>query len=124
MQFKFIDLFAGIGGFRIAFEAAGAKCVFSSDNDKFAQLTYEAFFGEKPVFGNIREVQNPGDITELPPEDVPDHDILVAGFPCQPFSLAGVSKKLYLGRSHGFDDPTQGTLFFNIKEILIFVIRT
>ena len=118
MQFKFIDLFAGIGGFRIAFEAAGAKCVFSSDNDKFAQLTYEAFFREKPVFGNIREVKNPGDITELPPEDVPDHDILVAGFPCQPFSLAGVSKKLSLGRSHGFDDPTQGTLFFNIKEIL------
>ncbi len=90
MGFRFIDLFAGIGGFRIAFEAAGGKCVFSSEYDKYAQLTYEAFFGEKPDFAEIKAVDPPGDITQLEPELVPDHDVLVAGFPCQPFSLAGV----------------------------------
>ena len=118
MKFRFIDLFAGIGGLRIAFESAGGKCVFSSEYDKFAQLTYEAFFGEKPVFENIKKVIPPGDITQLDPKEIPDHEILIAGFPCQPFSLAGVSKKQSLGRAHGFEDPTQGTLFFNIKEII------
>jgi len=118
MSFKFIDLFAGIGGFRIAFEAAGGECVFSSEHDKYSQLTYEAFFGEKPVFQNIKQVAPPGDITQIEPEKVPNHNILAAGFPCQPFSLAGVSKKQSLGRPHGFNDPTQGTLFFNIKEII------
>jgi DNA (cytosine-5)-methyltransferase 1 len=104
----FIDLFAGIGGTRIAFERAGCKCVFSSEWDKFAQQTYEANFGEKPK-GNIREI---------PSKEIPDHDILVAGFPCQPFSISGVSKKNALGKPHGFEDPTQGTLFFEIKRIL------
>ncbi len=116
--FKFIDLFAGIGGFRIAFETAGGNCVFSSEWDKFAQLTYEAFFGEKPDFSELKTTDPPGDITKIAPEEIPDHDILVGGFPCQPFSLAGVSKKLSLGKAHGFDDPTQGTLFFNMKEII------
>lgn len=107
-QFTFIDLFAGIGGTRIAFEEAGCRCVFSSEWDKFAQKTYEANFGEKPR----------GDIRAIPSNEIPDHDILVAGFPCQPFSISGVSKKNALGRPHGFNDPTQGTLFFEIKRIL------
>ena len=107
-KFKFIDLFAGIGGTRIAFEEAGCECVFSSEWDKFAQLTYEANFGEKPA----------GDIIAIPNEEIPAHDILVAGFPCQPFSISGVSKKNALKVPHGFKDPTQGTLFFEIKRIL------
>jgi len=105
---RFIDLFAGIGGTRIAFEKAGCECVFSSEWDKFAQITYEKNFGDKPA----------GDIRKIHSSEIPDHDILVAGFPCQPFSISGVSKKNALGRPHGFDDPTQGTLFFEIKRIL------
>jgi DNA (cytosine-5)-methyltransferase 1 len=107
-QLTFIDLFAGIGGTRLAFEKAGCRCVFSSEWDKFAQQTYEANFGEKPH----------GDIRKIPSSEIPDHDILVAGFPCQPFSISGVSKKNALGKPHGFKDPTQGTLFFEIKRIL------
>jgi len=107
-QLTFIDLFAGIGGTRLAFEKAGCKCVFSSEWDKFAQQTYEANFGEKPH----------GDIRKIPSAEIPDHDILVAGFPCQPFSISGITKKNALGRPHGFDDLTQGTLFFEIKRIL------
>ena len=103
---KFIDLFAGIGGTRIGFEAAGATCVFSSEWDKFAQLTYEANHGEKPH----------GDITKIPSSVIPDHDILIAGFPCQPFSISGVSKKNALNRPHGFDDPEKGNLFFEISR--------
>jgi len=106
--YTFIDLFAGIGGTRIAFEEAGCKCVFSSEWDKFAQQTYEVNFGERPA----------GDIREIRSADIPDHDILVAGFPCQPFSLSGVSKKNSLGRPHGFADPTQGTLFFELKRVI------
>lgn len=106
-SFTFIDLFAGIGGFRIGLEAVGGKCVFSSEWDKHAQKTYEAWFGEKPF----------GDIRELKATDVPDHDLLSAGFPCQPFSIAGVSKKQSLGRAHGFKDITQGTLFYDIVRI-------
>jgi len=105
----FIDLFAGIGGTRIAFENAGCKCLFSSEWDRFAQVTYENNFDEKPA----------GDIRKIESSKIPDHDILVAGFPCQPFSISGVSKKNALGKPHGFDDPTQGTLFFEIKRILI-----
>jgi DNA (cytosine-5)-methyltransferase 1 len=106
---SFIDLYAGIGGIRFGFEQAGAKCIFSSEWNKFAQDTYEAFHGERPK----------GDITYIDyKKDIPDHNILTAGFPCQPFSLAGVSKKVSLGRKHGFDDPTQGTEFFKIKKIL------
>lgn len=107
---KFIDLYAGIGGFRFAFEAAGGVCKFSSEWDKYSQLTYKAFHGETP-FGDIHLIN---DIEN----QIPDHNVLAAGFPCQPFSLAGVSKKNSLGRLHGFDDPTQGTEFFKIKEIL------
>ena len=108
MRPKFVDLFAGIGGMRMAFERAQADCVFTCEWDAYAQKTYLANFS-----GEIA-----GDITKLDPKLVPDHDILVAGFPCQPFSIAGVSKKNSLGREHGFRDPTQGTLFFNLKEII------
>lgn len=107
-KFTFIDLFAGIGGMRIAFEEAGGQCVFSSEWDKFSQKTYYENFG----------VIAHGDITKINEHDIPDHDILVAGFPCQPFSIAGVSKKNSLGRSTGFLDKTQGTLFFDIVRIL------
>jgi DNA (cytosine-5)-methyltransferase 1 len=107
-HFKFIDLFAGIGGFRIAFQDAGGECVFTSEWDKFAKKTYERNFGEIPF----------GDITKIKEGEIPDHDVLCAGFPCQPFSLAGVSKKNSLGRKHGFDDETQGTLFFDVKRII------
>jgi DNA (cytosine-5)-methyltransferase 1 len=109
-KLRFIDLFCGIGGFRIAFERAGGECVFSSDYDKYSQLTYEANFGEKPR----------GDIHEVAVAEIPKHDILCAGFPCQPFSIAGVSKKLSLGLKHGFEDEKQGNLFFSIAEILDF----
>lgn len=107
-QPRFIDLFCGIGGFRLAFDRAGGDCVFSCDWDKHSQVTYEANFHEKPH----------GDIHEVAVADIPQHDILCAGFPCQPFSIAGVSKKLSLGRKHGFDDEKQGNLFFSIAEIL------
>jgi DNA (cytosine-5)-methyltransferase 1 len=109
-QVRFIDLFCGIGGFRIAFEKVGGQCVFSSDYDTFSQQTYEANFGEKPH----------GDIHSVAVADIPAHDILCAGFPCQPFSIAGVSKKLSLGLKHGFDDVKQGNLFFSIADILDF----
>ena len=109
-MFRFIDLFAGIGGTRLGFEAAGGSCVFTSEWNKFACQTYRANHSDDHEIA--------GDITEVDPSDVPDHDVLVGGFPCQPFSLAGVSKKNSLGRAHGFGDPTQGTLFFNIVQIL------
>jgi hypothetical protein len=105
---RFIDLFCGIGGFRFAFERAGARCVFSSDWDKYSRQTYAANFGEEPH----------GDIHSVAVADIPPHDILCGGFPCQPFSLAGVSKKNSLGRKHGFQDEKQGNLFFSIAEIL------
>jgi DNA (cytosine-5)-methyltransferase 1 len=110
-DFTFIDLFAGIGGIRLGFENAGAgsvKCVFSSEWDEKAQDTYEANFGERPA----------GDITKINAEDIPDHDILTAGFPCQPFSIAGVSKNNALGNEHGFKHATQGTLFFDVARII------
>lgn len=104
----FIDLFAGIGGMRLAYEEAGCECVYSNEWNKFSQQTYAANFGETPD----------GDITKVDAADIPDHDILVAGFPCQPFSIAGVSKKQSLGRATGFEDKTQGTLFFDVCRIL------
>ncbi len=107
-KFKFVDLFAGIGGIRLAYQNIGGKCVFTSEWNKFAKKTYEANFGEVPF----------GDITQISEKAIPDHDLLLAGFPCQPFSIAGVSKKNALGRQHGFLDETQGTLFFDIARIL------
>ena len=107
-RFTFIDLFAGIGGMRIAFERAGGHCVYSNEWNKYSQQTYFANFGEQPE----------GDITQVSASSIPDHDILVAGFPCQPFSIAGVSKKKSLGRATGFEDKTQGTLFFDVCRIL------
>lgn len=106
--FSFIDLFAGIGGIRLAYQNLGGKCVFTSEWNDFAKKTYEANFGEVPF----------GDITKISEKTIPDHDILLAGFPCQPFSIAGVSKKNALGKKHGFLDETQGTLFFDIARIL------
>lgn len=106
--FTFIDLFAGIGGIRLGFEVAGGKCVFSSEWDRDAQKTYEANFGEIPE----------GDITRIDIDLIPDHDILTGGFPCQPFSIAGVSKNNALGKEHGFKHATQGTLFFDVARII------
>jgi DNA (cytosine-5)-methyltransferase 1 len=109
--FTFIDLFAGIGGLRKAMESAGGRCVFTSEWDAFAQKTYHANFPDnRPIAGDIREVDAAA---------IPEHDVLVAGFPCQPFSIAGVSKKNALGRLHGFQDETQGTLFFDVLRVLM-----
>ena len=108
-DFTFIDLFAGIGGMRVGFEAVGGECVFTSEWNKYSQQTYQANFGTEVIAG---------DITQVHADEIPDHDVLVGGFPCQPFSIAGVSKKNALGRSHGFADETQGTLFFDVARIL------
>jgi len=111
-DFKFIDLFAGIGGIRIGFEELGGHCVFTSEWNDFSKKTYLANFSSTPshLFA--------GDITKVDESDIPDHDILLAGFPCQPFSIAGVSKKNSLGKPHGFECTTQGTLFFDVARIL------
>lgn len=100
MNFKFIDLFAGIGGMRIAFEKAGGECVFSSEWDRFAKQTYECNFGEVPF----------GDITQIEESDIPKFDIVTAGFPCQPFSS--------IGKRQGFEHKTQGTLFYDVARIV------
>lgn len=108
-DFTFIDTFAGIGGIRQGFESEGGECVFTSEWNKFSKRTYTVNFGEDHKFiGDIVGQQS----------EVPNHDVLLGGFPCQPFSIAGVSKKNSLGRAHGFQDPTQGTLFFEVKEII------
>ncbi len=109
-DFSFIDLFAGIGGFRIALQNLGGECVYSSEWDKMAQKTYYANFGEIP-FGDITKSENKAWIPK-------EFDILCGGFPCQPFSIAGVSKKNSLGRKHGFEDEKQGNLFFHVAEII------
>lgn len=106
--FTFIELFAGIGGFRIAFQNVGGTCLFASEWDKYAAQTYELNFKEPPS----------GDITKIPIEKIPAHDILTAGFPCQPFSIAGVTKNNALGNAHGFEHATQGTLFFDVARII------
>ena len=109
-HFTFIDLFAGIGGIRKGFENAGGTCLFTSEWDRFAQQTYHANYRDnRPVAG---------DITEISSDDIPEHDVLLAGFPCQPFSIAGVSKKNALGRNHGFACDAQGTLFFDVARVL------
>ena len=107
-SFTFIELFAGIGGFRLAFQELGGKCAFASEWDDYAARTYEANFHEKPE----------GDITRIDVHSIPNHDILTAGFPCQPFSIAGVTKNNALGNAHGFEHATQGTLFFNVAKII------
>ena len=112
VPFRFIDLFAGIGGVRLGFEAHGGQCVFTSEWNKFAQKTYMENF--PPASGHVFA----GDITAVDEHDIPDHEILLAGFPCQPFSIAGVSKKNALGRPHGFECTTQGTLFFDVARII------
>jgi DNA (cytosine-5)-methyltransferase 1 len=109
-DFTFIDLFAGIGGIRKGFEGAGGRCVFTSEWDKYSNQTYRANFPDDHEIA--------GDITKVKAADIPMHDVVLAGFPCQPFSLAGVSKKNALGRAHGFMDKTQGTLFFDVLRIL------
>lgn len=110
--FRFADLFAGIGGIRRGFDAIGGRCVFTSEWDRFAQATYRANYRESTdhVFT--------GDITKVEMDDIPAHDVLLGGFPCQPFSIAGVSKKNSLGRLHGFRCDAQGTLFFDVARII------
>jgi DNA (cytosine-5)-methyltransferase 1 len=110
-QFRFIDLFAGIGGIRMGFEAHGGDCVFTSEWNEFSTKTYRDNYpgGEHALIG---------DIVAFPAEEVPSHDVLLGGFPCQPFSIAGVSKKNALGRPHGFECTTQGTLFFDVARII------
>jgi DNA (cytosine-5)-methyltransferase 1 len=110
--FRFIDLFAGIGGLRIGFQGIGGHCVFTSEWDKHSQETYRRNFRDNhPVHGDVREFSEN-------PSLIPEHDVLLAGFPCQPFSIAGVSKKNSLGRPHGFLCDTQGTLFFDTARII------
>ena len=109
-SFRFIDLFAGIGGIRLGFEAHGGECVFTSEWNGFSRKTYIENHGNGHPFA--------GDITTVSEQDIPDHDVLLAGFPCQPFSIAGVSKKNALGRPHGFECTTQGTLFFDVARII------
>ncbi|MDR1708327.1 MAG: DNA (cytosine-5-)-methyltransferase, partial [Candidatus Accumulibacter sp.] len=109
-NFRFIDLFAGIGGLRRGFEPLGGKCVFTCEWNRYSQLTYKANYD--------CDHEIAGDITMVPVNSIPQHDLLLAGFPCQPFSIAGVSKKNALGRAHGFRCKAQGTLFFNVAEII------
>ena len=109
-KFDFADLFAGIGGIRQAFENIGGRCVFTSEWDGYAQKTYAENFRDGHAIA--------GDITQIRAQDIPDHDVLLAGFPCQPFSIAGVSKKNALGKAHGFACETQGTLFFDVVRII------
>ena len=111
-DFRFIDLFAGIGGLRMGVEAVGGHCVFSCERDKFSRQTYQANFQDGPGHPFA------SDINEVEPEKIPSHDLLLAGFPCQPFSIAGVSKKNALGRPHGFSCLEQGNLFFKIADII------
>jgi DNA (cytosine-5)-methyltransferase 1 len=108
LPFKFIDLFAGIGGIRIAFQKVGGQCVFSSENNQYSCKTYVENFGDIPA----------GDIKKINAYDIPNHDILLAGFPCQPFSISGVSKLKSLNIPHGFSNESKGTLFFDVARII------
>lgn len=109
--FSFVDIFAGIGGMRMGFEEAGGECVFTCEWDKYSQQTYRANFGEDDIAGDIRQV---------PADAIPPHDVLLAGFPCQPFSIAGVSKKNALDEPHGFACEAQGTLFFDLARLIAY----
>ena len=111
-DYRFVDLFAGIGGLRRGFDAEGGRCVFTSEWDKHARETYLANFEDAP------DHVMAGDIREVDEADVPEHELLLAGFPCQPFSIAGVSKKNAIGQPHGFRCDSQGTLFFEVARIL------
>lgn len=111
-DFRFIDLFAGIGGLRLGVQAHGGRCVFSCERDKFSRMSYVANFADGPDHPFAE------DINAVVPEDIPPHDLLLAGFPCQPFSIAGVSKKNALGKPHGFSCLEQGNLFFRIADII------
>lgn len=115
-HFKFIDLFAGIGGFRLALQSVGGLCAFTSEWDKSAKKTYEKNYGELP-FGDISFFSGAERSEEFVKKIIPDHDVLAAGFPCQPFSHAGVSARNSRGLKHGFECETQGTLFFDIMRI-------
>ena len=123
-EFTFIDLFAGIGGIRKGFEDANGKCVFTSEYDRYAVKTYLAnYHCDHEVHGDIRTITQPEGMNKSQTyrhiqKSIPDHDVLLAGFPCQPFSIAGVSKKNSLGRAHGFECDTQGTLFFDVARII------
>lgn len=112
LTFDYIDLFAGIGGIRIPFDEIGGRCVMTCEIDKHSQQTYNENFHRKAHHLSVMDINN------ILPSEIPYHDVLLAGFPCQPFSLAGVSKKKSLGKAHGFECETQGTLFFNIEKIL------
>lgn len=116
-KFKFIDLFAGIGGFHLALKALGGECVFASEIDPKAQQTYKANHGGE-VHGDIRKITAPEKLDELIDLMIDDHEVLAAGFPCQPFSLAGVSARNSLGQTHGLLDEAQGTLFYDIARIV------
>ena len=114
-DFTFIDLFAGIGGLRRPFEEIGGKCIFTAEWDRFSRQTYSANFDDDPSDHEFAEDIRP---YAKEPWRVPEHDVLLAGFPCQPFSIAGVSKKNALGRPHGFLCDTQGTLFYDLAKII------
>ena len=107
-KLTFIDLFAGIGGMRLAFESAGFECVFSSEIDRYASKTYAENFGEMPA----------GDIIKIHAKNIPNHNILVGGFPCQPFSRVGIGSRRKNGHNQAFDDEIKGNLFFEIIRIL------
>lgn len=107
-KFTFSDICAGIGGMRMAFENLGGKCVFTSEWDKFCQYTYRENFGQDPL----------GDITKIPIKHIPRHNIMLAGFPCQPFSKSGFATRKYLNKKDGLADETQGKIFFRITKII------
>ena len=109
-DFSFVDLFAGIGGFRVGLTVLGGRCVYSNENDRFSAKTYSMWFGEDGL--------STDDIRTVDKRIIPQHDILCAGFPCQPFSISGVSKKNSLGRGHGFADIEHGNLFSSILDTL------
>jgi DNA-cytosine methyltransferase len=116
--FTFVDLFAGIGGFRFGLQAVGGKCVWSNESNKYAALTYNEWHCEKDENGEFVDPVDETDFRKVKKVKVPEHDLLAAGFPCQPFSLAGVSKNNSLNRPHGLDHEEQGNLFEHIMKLV------